>query len=240
MPAPPGRPVGTPHAVGPCGIAASSRRFHESPLLARQARPPLRDRAGPGDRASARRDHQDHELRHLRLRSALLRRLHARHEAGRHRRARVHGRGGRGRRREPEAEGRRSRGGSVHHLLRRLRAVPARQLVGLRADEPQEEPRRPDVRPRHGRPVRLHPHHRRLFGRPGGVRARALRRRGAGEDPRGTDGRAGPVSRRHLSHRLAGRGAVRHPAHRHGRRSGAPARSGSSPSAARSCSARPR
>ena len=39
-------------------------------------------------------------LRDLRLGPALLRRLHAGHEIGRHRRPRVHGRGGRGRRRE--------------------------------------------------------------------------------------------------------------------------------------------
>ena len=193
------------------------RRSHESPLLARQARHPLRDGSRPGDRASARRHHQDHLLRHLRLRPALLRRLHARHEGGRHRRPRVHGRGGRGRLREQEAQGRRPGRRSVHHLLRRVRAVPARQLVGLRAHQPEEEPRRPRLRPQHRRPVRLHPHHRRLCRRPGGIRARALRRRRPGQDSRRIDRRAGALSRRHLPHRLAGRGAVRHPADRHGR-----------------------
>ena len=80
----------------------------------------------------------------------------------------------------------------------------------------------------HRRPVRLHPHHRRLRRRPGRVRARALCRRRAGQDSRRIDRRAGAVSRRHLPDRLAGGGAVRHPADRHGRglgrRAGRPVR----------------
>ena len=55
----------------------------------------------PQIEAAARRDHQGHELRDLRLRPAPLRRLHARHGVRRHHGPRVHGRGGRGRAGEP-------------------------------------------------------------------------------------------------------------------------------------------
>ena len=83
--------------------------------------------------------------------------------------------------------------------------------------QPQQEPRRPRLRPHHRRPVRLHPPHRRLRRRPGRVRARALCRRRADQDSGRPDRRTGAVPRRHLSDRLAGRGAVRHPADRHRR-----------------------
>ena len=115
-----------------------------------------------------------------------------------------------------QAEGRRPRRGAVHHHLRRVRPVPARQLLGLRAHQPQQGDGRQGVRPHHRRPVRLYPPDRRLCRRPGRVRARALRRRRTGQDSRRPDRRAGAVPRRHLPDRLAGRGAVRHPADRHG------------------------
>ena len=72
---------------------------------------------------------------------------------------------------------------------------------------------------RHDRgPLRLHPPHRRLCRRPGRIRARAVCR----QDPHQGDEqrpyrRAGPVSRRHLPDRLAGRGPVRHRSPGHGR-----------------------
>ena len=78
---------------------------------------------------------------------------------------------------EQEAQGRRPRRRAVHDHLRRVRAVPARQLLGLRAHQPQQGDGRQGVRPHHGRPVRLHPPDRRLSRRPGRIRARALRRR---------------------------------------------------------------
>ena len=59
----------------------------------------------------------------------------------------------------------------VHHLLRRMRPVQARQLFRLRAHQPQQGNRRQSVRPRHRRPVRLHPSDRRLPRRPGRIRA---------------------------------------------------------------------
>ena len=122
---------------------------------------------------------------------------------------------GSGRQRPPE-EGRPHRR-AVHDHLRRVRPVPARQLLGLRDHQPQEAPRRQGVRPRHGRPVRLHPPDRRLSRRPGRIRARAVRRRDAHQGARRPDRRAGAVPRRHLPDRLAGGRAVRHPADRHGR-----------------------
>jgi hypothetical protein len=102
-------------------------------VLARQSRHPLRHGARSTDRGAAGRDRQGDELRDLRLRPAPLRRPHARHGIRRHHGPRVHGRGGRGRAREHQAQGGRSGGGAVHHHLRRVRAVPARQLFGLRA-----------------------------------------------------------------------------------------------------------
>ncbi len=54
--------------------------------------------------------------------------------------------------------------------------------------------------------VRLLAHHGRLRGRPGRVRARALRGRGADEDPGRHGGRVGALPERHPAHRLPGRG----------------------------------
>ena len=58
-------------------------------------------------------------------------------------------------------------------------------------------------------------------GRPGRVSARALRRHDAHQGARQPDRRAGPVPGRHLPDRLAGGGAVRHPARPTRWRSGA-------------------
>ena len=188
---------------------------------------------------AARRDHQGDELRDLRLRPAPLRRLHARHEDRRHHGPRVHGRGGRGRaRRTRQAQGRRPGRRAVHDHLRRVRPVPARQLLGLRAHQPQQ-----------GRwPTRLFGHttaglfgYTHLTGGYPGGQAEYVRVPFADVDPHQgaerADRRAGAVPRRHLPDRLAGGGAVRHPADRHGRdlglRPGRPDRR----SAARSCSA---
>ena len=72
-----------------------------------------------------------------------------------------------------------------------MRAVPARQLLGLRADQPQQGPRRQGVRPHHRGPVRLHPSDRRLSRRAGRVCPRALRRHDAHQGAR----TASPTSR---------------------------------------------
>ena len=77
-----------------------------------------------------------------------------------------------------------------------------------------------DLRPYDRGPLRLHPPDRRLRGRAGRVRACPLCRRGTGQDSRRSDRRAGALPRRHLPDRLAGGGAVRHPADRHGLRLG--------------------
>ncbi len=191
-----------PHRVRVSDI--HRRPIHARAHLARQRRHPLRDGSGSHDRGSARRHHQGDELRHLRLGPPPLRRLHARHEARRHHGPRVHGRGDGGRRGQQEAEGRRPGRRPLHHLLRRLRAMPARQLVGLRELQPQRQDRRRRLRPHHGGSLRLHPHHRRLFRRSGGIRPRALCRRRTRQDPGRPHRRAGALPRRHPAHRLAG------------------------------------
>ena len=169
------------------------------------------------------------QLRHLRLRPAPLRRLHAGHEVRRHHGPRVHGRGGRGRRREQEAQGRRPRRRAVHDQLRRVRAVPARQLLGLRAHQPQQGRSADKVFGHTTAGLFGYTH---LTGGYAGGQAEYVRVPyadvGAGQDPRRPDRRAGAVPRRHLPDRLAGGGAVRHPADRHGRdlgrRAGRPVR----------------
>src|SRR3954465_8409778 len=68
---------------------------------------------------------------------------------------------GRGRgnrvRRGREAEAGRSHRSPVHDHLRRVRAVPTWQLLGLRADESQEAFGGQGFRPRDSRSFRLHP-----------------------------------------------------------------------------------
>ena len=83
--------------------------------------------------------------------------LYAGHGEWRRHGPRVHGRSrGGGARQQARLEGRRARRHSVHDHLRRMRAVPARQLLGLRAVQPEQRRRRQDVRPHHRGPVRLH------------------------------------------------------------------------------------
>ena len=139
------------------------------------------------------------------------------------------------------AEGGRPRRHPLHHHLRRVRPVPARQLLGLRAHQPQQGDRRQGVRPHHRGAVRLHPPDRRLSRRPGRVSPRALRRHDAhqGARPGLTDEQVLFLSR-HLPDRLAGRGAVRHPADRHGGDLGLRAGRARWRSAAPCCSARSR
>ena len=106
---------------------------NEGARLARQGRHPLRHGLRSRDRGSARRHHQGDELRHLRLRPASLSQLHPRHDARRHHGPRDDGRGRRGRlwRQRQAQEGRPHRR-ALHHLVRAMRAVQARQLLRLR------------------------------------------------------------------------------------------------------------
>ena len=87
---------------------------------------------------------------------------------------------------------------ALHHLVRRMRAVQARQLFRLRDDQPQEGARRQGIRPRHRGPVRLHASDRRLSRRAGRISARSICRHHAREGSRQPYGRAGSVPRRHL------------------------------------------
>ena len=158
-------------------------------------------------------------------------------EIGRHHGPRIHGRGGRGRRRKQKAQNRRPGGRAVHDHLRRMRPVPARQFLGMRAHQPQQGGRRQAVRPHHRRAVRLYAPDRRLSWRPGRIRPRALCRCGSGQDPEWPQ-RTSRSCFWAIFSRPAGRrrsSATSSPPTRW--RSGAPARSVSSRSAARSCSA---
>ncbi len=116
-----------------------------------------------------------------------------------------------------QLQGRRSRRRSLHHHLRRMRAVPARQLFRLRTDQPQQELGRQDVRAHHGRvcsvtrtsPAATPEVRRNMCGCPSPTRPTSRFHERA-------DRRAGAVPGRHISDRLAGRGAMRHPAERYG------------------------
>ena len=127
---------------------------------------------------------------------------------------------------EGQAEGRRPDRRSVHDHLRRVRPVQARQLLGLRDDQPQQVDRGQGVRPHHRRPVRLHPPDRRLPGRSGRVPAGAVR----GCDPHQGAATASPTRRScssATSCRPAGRRRCSATSSRTTRwRSGAAARSG--------------
>ena len=85
----------------------------------------------------------------------------------------------------------------------------------LRAVQPQQGHGRQGLRPHHRRPVRLYPPDRRLCRRPGRVPAGALRRQDPHQGAQRPFRRAGAVPVGHLPDRLAGRGAMRHRAHRH-------------------------
>ena len=213
----------------------------ESALLARQARHPLRHRS-----RSVRSKHPRDAIikvtsvRDLRLRPAPLRRLHARHESGD-----IIGHEFMGEVVEVGTGNKKLKVGDRVVVPFTICCGECEQCrrgnfsVCERTNRNKESGRQ-GVRPHHRRAVRLHAPHRRLCRRPGRVRARAVRGRRAGQDPGRADRRAGAVPRRHLPDRLAGRGAVRHPADRHGRGlgrgPGRPVRA----SAAPCCSARAR
>ena len=110
--------------TSPRNTTTDREEHHESALLARQERRPRRHRPRPEDRGPARRDHQDHVHRHLRLRPPPLRRLHADDGGRRHPRPRADGRGRRGRQRGQEAEEGRPGRRPVHDLLRRVLLLP--------------------------------------------------------------------------------------------------------------------
>ena len=73
-----------------------------------------------------------------------------------------------------EPQGRRPRRRAVPDRLRQLLGLPARAVLGVRELEPERRAGREDVRPPDGRDLRLLAPDRRLRGRAGGVRARAL------------------------------------------------------------------
>ena len=202
-------------AAGAAGTSAGAG--DEGGVLLRQGGHPRRAGAGPADPQPARRDRQGHGHRDLRLRPAPLRRLHPDHGARRHPRPRVHGRGRRGRPRQRSPQGRRPRRRAVHDRLRPLLLLPQAALVAVRQLEPQRRAGREAGRLLGRRPLRLLAHLRRLSGRPGRVRARAVRRRRADQGARRAAGRAGALPLRHLPDRLHGGRELRHPARRHGR-----------------------
>ena len=115
--------------------------------------------------------------------------------------------------------------------------VPARAVLAVRELEPERlDGREADGALARGA-VRLLAHARRLRRRPGGVRARAVRRRRPAQGARRADRRAGAVPVGHPPDRLHGRGDVQHPAGRRDRGVGLRARSASSRSRAPRCSA---
>ena len=96
------------------------------------------------------------------------------------------------------------------------------------------------ARPEGRRPVRLHEVLRRLRRRPGGVRARAVRRRRSARGARGLSRRAGALPHRHLPDRLDGDRLGRARRAARPSRSSARARSASWPRRRRGCRARAR
>src|SRR5262249_46828662 len=121
---------------------------------------------------------------------------------GRYPRARVYGRSRRGRERGQEIEGRRPCGGRIPDFLRRLLLLSAGDVFALREFEPERLDGRETVRPFSGGNLRLLAPDRRVRRRTGRIRARAVRRRGRLQDREWVGGRTGPVSFRHLSHRV--------------------------------------
>ena len=192
---------------------------HEGTLLARQGRRPRRHRPRPEDRGPARRDHQDHVHRHLRLRPAPLRRLHADHGGRRRPRPRADGRGRRGRQRRHEPEEGRPRRRPVHHLLRRLLVLQAGSCSRSATPPTRNaEIARKAMGQSPAGPVRLLAHARRL--------SRAARREylrvpyadvGPLKIPDGLPDEKVALPLRHLPDRLHGRRERRDRAGRHGR-----------------------
>ena len=211
---------------------------HEGALLARQGRHPLRDGARSEDRASARRHHQGDRLRHLRLRPAYLRRRHSRAcRAATCSATRPWARWSRSAREDKKLK--------VGDRVVVPFTISCGECFfckrgfysGCERSNPEHGEGREAVGPFARRPVRLLASARRLSRRPGRISARALRRcrpdQGAGRAQR----RAGAVPVRHLPDRLHGAPSSATSKAATRSRSGAAARSGSSRSAAPSCSA---
>ena len=177
----------------------------------------MRHGAGSQDRARARRHHQGHRLRHLRLGPASVRRRHAHDGKGRRPRPRDHGRGRRGRLGKQEAQGRRPRRGSLYDLLRRMLLLQEGLLLGLRALQPQSQDGREALGALPRRPVRLFAHAGRLRRRPGRVSPRALCRRRPDQGAAGTERRTGPLPVGHLPDGLHGRRFLQSKGRRDGR-----------------------
>lgn len=169
------------HACGARAVPPGGTR-DEGTLLARQAYGPIRDCRGPGHRGPARRDRRGSRVLDRRRGPASVRRGDPRPEGWRRARPRMRRRGRRDRRWRIAAARRRARRRAVRDRVRRVRPVPARQLVGMRDDEPAPRAGRQGVRPRHRRPARLRPSGGRLSGRAGAIRARAARGRRARDD----------------------------------------------------------
>ena len=206
-----------PFGSAPPGAVCCRGTRHESALLARQTRCALRHGARSASSRTARRHRQGDDVRDLRFGPAPVRRLHADDEDGRHPRARVHGRGGRGRL-GTIASSRSAIGWWCRSPSAAASATNASAATSPPASAPTATVRWPiRCSDTPVRTVRLHPPHRRLSRRPGRIRARAVRRCRTGQDARRLERRAGAVPRRHPAHRLAGRGAMRHRAHRHRR-----------------------
>ena len=130
-----------------------------------------------------------------------------------------HGRSGRGRRQEHAEEGPAGRR-PVHHQLRRTASSASKQqFSACDNSNPAETSDASETLIGHpmGGGVRLRPPDRRLCRRPGGISARALFRRRADRHSRRAGRRQGAVPVRHPADRLAGGGAMRHRAGRHGR-----------------------
>ncbi|CAA9537165.1 MAG: Threonine dehydrogenase and related Zn-dependent dehydrogenases, partial [uncultured Sphingomonadaceae bacterium] len=169
------------------------------------------------DRQPARRDHQDHLHRDLRVGPPPLRRLHPDDAAGRHPGPREYGRGGRGRPQEHAEEGAAGRD-PVHHLVRQLLLLRQAAILGVRQRQPCDHvrPVRDAVRIPDGRRVRLRASDGRLCGRTGRISARSLFGRRPDRHPRRHGRRRGAVPVRHPAHRLDGGGECRDRGRRHG------------------------
>ena len=234
------RRIGTGPALrDPFVTAIKPRRSHdEGAVLARQGRHPLRDGARPEDRASARRHHQGDGLRDLRFRPAHLTTASSRRWKA-------------------------ATSSATRPWARWSRSAPENKKlkVGDRVVVPFTiscgecffckrgfysgcERSNPDK----AKAAKLWGHspaglfgYSHLLGGYAGGQAEYLRVPfadvGPIKVPDGPERRAGAVPLRHLSDRLHGRRVLQHQARRHDRRSGAAARSGSSRSAAPSCSA---